>query len=136
MQVIFKNDWSTGEQRFRKGPEPQFVDDIWDGKLPSSAKIVEGADTSSVPSDEPEPSLKDFDTERMTSDSYAETLNNVNEQFGDNFNLFSQAATKLALDSGVDIEQVLGTGKDGRVTKYDVEEYINSKGQSEGSAEG
>jgi len=127
MQVVFKNDWFTGEKRFKKNPDPQFVDDIWDGKLPSTAKVVEGEDTSSAPGYKPEASLKDFDTERMTSDSYAETLNNVNEQFGDNFNLFSTAATKLALDSGVDIEQVVGTGKDGRVTKYDVEEYIGSK---------
>jgi 2-oxoglutarate dehydrogenase E2 component (dihydrolipoamide succinyltransferase) len=40
----------------------------------------------------------------------------------------SPAPRKVALDAGVDISKVSGTGKDGRVTKGDVLNYIDGKG--------
>ena len=37
----------------------------------------------------------------------------------------TSAARRLARESGADIRDVSGTGKDGRVTKRDVEDYVN-----------
>lgn len=39
----------------------------------------------------------------------------------------SQAIAEFAKDNGVDIDQVVGTGKDGRIKKSDVEAFIDAR---------
>lgn len=39
----------------------------------------------------------------------------------------SEAVLEFAKDNGVDIERVVGTGKDGRIKKSDVEAFIDAR---------
>lgn len=40
-------------------------------------------------------------------------------------------AAALAEEEGIDLDEIEGTGKDGRVLKADVEEYLNAQGEEE-----
>ena len=43
--------------------------------------------------------------------------------------LISAAAKKLADENGIDVSEVVGTGKNGNISKSDIEGLINDKGE-------
>jgi|TARA_R110000751_G_scaffold128164_5_gene230213 pyruvate/2-oxoglutarate dehydrogenase complex dihydrolipoamide acyltransferase (E2) component len=134
MQVVFKNDWFDGERRWKKNMMSQTVPEKLENILPRSAQIVEFEIEGELFAEETTLSLKDFDTDRIESDSYSATMNEANETFADNFNMISPAAKELIGKHQLDANSIIGTGKEGRITKFDVEGLI-SKGQSKDSAE-
>ena len=122
MQVVFKNDWFDGERRWKKNMMSQTVPEKLENILPRSAQIVEFEIEG------------ELFTDRIESDSYSATMNEANETFADNFNMISPAAKELIGKHQLDANSIIGTGKEGRITKFDVEGLI-SKGQSKDSAE-
>ena len=124
MQVVFKNDWYYGEGRYRKTSTPQEVPDHLIDRLPKTAKIVAMVSEDIKESVEKAPSLSDFDEERKASDAYGQIVKDANRQ-ADQFNLVSEAAYKLIDEHNLDTSKIVGTGKDGRITKFDVEDYLS-----------
>ena len=125
MKVVFKNDWFDGERRYRRGRQEQDVPNEARDRLPKSATLVDEADfmppyDSELPD---EPSLKDFDESRIPP------------SFGDHFNMLSDAAAKLVAQHNLNPEEIEGSGKDGRVTKFDVQDFIRSRDRAKASVE-
>ncbi|MBJ6138023.1 2-oxoglutarate dehydrogenase complex dihydrolipoyllysine-residue succinyltransferase [Marinobacter litoralis] len=86
-------------------------------------KFKEGAAGESKPADSKADSSKDEEKSEKSEDAPAS---------GDA--ILSPAARKLAEENDVDPAAVKGTGKDGRVTKEDVQNHIDSKKSSGSSA--
>ena len=125
MLVVFKNDWfaGLGNGRYRKTNTPQEVPDELLDRLPSTAKVVAMTVTPKVVVEEVA-SFKDFDSGRKEAKEYGQLIKDA-QRAGDQYNLVSEAAYKLIDEHNLDIDKIIGTGKDGRVTKFDVEDYLS-----------
>ena len=67
-----------------------------------------------------------------SADSSDSKADDSNSRSGDA--ILSPAARKLAEENGVDPDSIKGTGKDGRVTKEDVQNHVDSEKSSGGSS--
>jgi len=123
MLVVFKNDWYYGEGRYKKTNTPQEVPEHLLELLPRTAKVVAMTEAPEAVV-EKGASLKDFDSDRVEANEYGQLIKDA-QRAGDQFNLVSEAAYKLVDEHNLDIDKIIGTGKDGRVTKFDVEDYLS-----------
>jgi pyruvate/2-oxoglutarate dehydrogenase complex dihydrolipoamide acyltransferase (E2) component len=123
MKVVFRNEWFDGERRWRKSSEQQDVPNDLKDRLPKTAKVVSDEYMAPFESDEwaedpapAEPSIRDFDESRQHSDA-----------FGDLFNMVTEPAQKLMFDNNLTPEEVPGSGKDGRITRFDVIKFLKER---------
>lgn len=100
------------------------------------ATFKEGASGSKGAGDGKESDTKDTEAkDSKADDSKTESKDSGSEpRQGSGDAILSPAARKLADENDVDPEAVKGTGKDGRVTKEDVQNHIDS-GKSSGSSD-
>jgi pyruvate/2-oxoglutarate dehydrogenase complex dihydrolipoamide acyltransferase (E2) component len=126
MKVVFTNDWFNGERRYRKGREEQDVPNEERDNLPKTAKIVDEEDFMPPYRQDDfveEESLKDFDDSRIPPN------------FGDHYGMLSDAAAKMVAQFNLKAEDLVGSGKDGRITKFDVQDFIRARDRAESSVE-
>ncbi len=101
--------------------------------------VVAKLDTSAVPSGEGSEDEAKTETEPETkaeSEEKAETKadEQEKEESDDKGDIASPAAAKLMRENSIKAADIKGTGKDGRITKEDVQNYLD-KGKSAGSPE-
>ena len=124
MQVVFKNDWFHPLGRYRKTNTPQDVPNELRDFLPATAIVVSDEMFEAVVV-EPAPRPADFDGVRLASDEYAQVLKDANRA-ADQFDVASTAAYELADKHNVEVSDIKGTGKDGRVTRFDVQARLKT----------
>jgi 2-oxoglutarate dehydrogenase E2 component (dihydrolipoamide succinyltransferase) len=104
------------------------VDDVVPVGLPVAVILLEGAEDTDEPASEPAVESKAETTQEVSSE---ETVSKTDFQASDRF--YSPLVRSMAKEEGIGVEeldQIQGSGKDGRVTKSDMQSYVSQRGQA------